>query len=772
MSLLQNQDFIIHRIRSRYLSSMRDGVGERLITLNPGALNLPAYRNAGWGLPQDIKRTYSPPIPTGEYFASTNTNGGVALEEVAVGREVGREVEREREREKEVEREKEKEERQRRREREEEDDSSDLSEDSEGEEEDAQSAEKQIDKIRFDFTKKEVPHRPRAGSSPIRNGPQVLVTSPSSSKNRTRRLRGGSHGDVDFKMPGGEHEVVPGADEQLLSSGLVAQHEKLHAEIASKLRSSPNSSLPRASAMSNDAGTGGGGYDSGDESDASSTMSSDFVITADSGPEVRLASAAVARTSPAVLNALPPPIRPVSQVQPVSQLTRLLKAKETEAESPMDAYRFFAGKGELTPVYLKIFIPFCRDAGPFEIIVNRVAKGEDGAKNRETTVAEAIGYTLYRYMEDKKEPPLKPEQYDINRWTFRMVDDGEPDDDFPPLERLQPVTSYMTKKMPRGRLGGGAREVKVEGEFALVEATEQQYQENCRTTPGAAARKPSLPSAPLLPTASAPAVPAPRQILADVTAPTTTSTPRTGPSKILRIHTASIDQFAQSISVCVTTDTYIAEVLDTVCRKKALDHRKHLFRVTDAAGTIAPLDRTVASLGDRAELDLVRRHPAAPAASPPAAASPAAPLLLTTARTPKKPKFLQPATALWAPDLAGSRDYLKFTVWRKASMGFMARHERILAIDGEYVHVMPSDQKTLLNAFESQAKTRSIHISTIIGCKTYRKAPASFKILVMRPQKETKRYDFEAASEEVAMEVVAALRRATVGFRMDHEGGV
>jgi len=69
-------------------------------------------------------------------------------------------------------------------------------------------------------------------------------------------------------------------------------------------------------------------------------------------------------------------------------------------------------------------------------------------------------------------------------------------------------------------------------------------------------------------------------------------------------------------------------------------------------------------------------------------------------------------------------------------MSFMSRHERILAIDGEYVHIMPSDQKTI---FESP-KTTSIHISAIIGCKVYKKAPANFKIAVMKPQpREPKR---------------------------------
>lgn len=101
-------------------------------------------------------------------------------------------------------------------------------------------------------------------------------------------------------------------------------------------------------------------------------------------------------------------------------------------------------------------------------------------------------------------------------------------------------------------------------------------------------------------------------------------------------------------------------------------------------------------------------------------------------------------------------------------MTFMSRHERILAIDGEYVHIMPSEQeqKTLFET-TSNSKTTSIHISTIIGCKTYRKQPSLFKIVVLRPQREMKRYDFEAVSAEQAVELVGALRKGMARF----EGG-
>ena len=57
--------FTVYRLRAGYLQNIKDGVGERLITLNTSVLNNAAFRSAGWTAnPADIKRTYSPPIPT------------------------------------------------------------------------------------------------------------------------------------------------------------------------------------------------------------------------------------------------------------------------------------------------------------------------------------------------------------------------------------------------------------------------------------------------------------------------------------------------------------------------------------------------------------------------------------------------------------------------------------------------------------------------------------------------------------------------------------
>lgn len=73
------RSFVLYQLRTAYLGSIKDGVGERLISVDSSVLNNPAYRAAGW-VPNasDIKRTYSPPIPTAitsEYFQAPRSAG-------------------------------------------------------------------------------------------------------------------------------------------------------------------------------------------------------------------------------------------------------------------------------------------------------------------------------------------------------------------------------------------------------------------------------------------------------------------------------------------------------------------------------------------------------------------------------------------------------------------------------------------------------------------------------------------------------------------------
>lgn len=74
--------FLIWQLRTSYLTHIKDGVGERLINVDSAILNDPSFRAAGWTANiADIKRCYSPPIPTAitsDYFSAPIRSAGFA----------------------------------------------------------------------------------------------------------------------------------------------------------------------------------------------------------------------------------------------------------------------------------------------------------------------------------------------------------------------------------------------------------------------------------------------------------------------------------------------------------------------------------------------------------------------------------------------------------------------------------------------------------------------------------------------------------------------
>jgi hypothetical protein len=106
----------------------------------------------------------------------------------------------------------------------------------------------------------------------------------------------------------------------------------------------------------------------------------------------------------------------------------------------------------------------------------------------------------------------------------------------------------------------------------------------------------------------------------------------------------------------------------------------------------------------------------------------------------------------------------------------VGRHERILAIDGVYLHVrtlpFPSLTQTLTTSnlqrqimpsakrvtgmFET-GRTSSYHIRSVVACQQSAKSSSSFKLVVHRDG-GTKRYDFEAENPKEASEIVQNVR--------------
>ena len=813
-------------MRTSYLANIKDGVGERLININSSILNTPGFRAAGWHAnPSDIKRTYSPPIPTSshsEYFQGPVVPGIHRItswpeEEdeggVVTGRRsndtIGPAPATKR---------------RRRREQMEEEDSSDLSDESD-DEADAQRAAQQIK-----FTR--MPVRDRAGSSPLRSsdrkeGPEVLITSPSR-RSTDGRLRRGSLGAVEAVKARARRDTTTSSDMSSENEALTPS-AFARRRINSRSMSSGNllDEMLTENADPKAATAADVQNDNSDAESVESTLSSEFgeglhsasLLDAvgvpgldDSSP--RLSSLTPPASSPSKrLKADPNPAihdfpssRPISVVAPISLLGSAIRARKTKPVNPIESFATLSGKGSANPLWIKIYAPFSDDPEtPYEMPLQRTSKG--GA---DTTVAEAIGLSLWRYTEQHLSPALENEKLNFNRWTLRMVEDGEVDFDFPALSRTRPMTDFTSNNNRGAR--GRSRERPYD-EFALVEATSEQFEENQKLTPSDTSAAtttttqddgPDLPD-PAAPTAhsSAPRMPVPSQRFkpvlgqpfssaphnislrpADVPEPQISyATPRMGVIKTLRIRHLDLDITNQATTMDITTDSYIAEILDHVCKLWNLDKAAYTLKVSNTI-TIAPPDRTVEALGTRSDLDLVRRRFGAGPLSltgSPGSASPNAPLLIDI-DGPKKgagagsasssSKFNRAGIGLsllhplaQKQDLISSAsNFKKYNVTRKHLTAFaQASHKRILALDADYIHIMPLDVTTAADRtiYSSGNKTTSIPFADITNTKVSSRHPKVFRVIIRRAG-ESKRYDFEAKDVAEAAEIVDEVKKVMV----------
>jgi len=471
-----------------------------------------------------------------------------------------------------------------------------------------------------------------------------------------------------------------------------------------------------------------------------------------------------------------------------------------------------SGKGDPNPLWIKIYYPFSDDpTAAVETPVRRAAV--DGVT---TTVVELIGLSLWQYAEGKRQPGIDAKDMNVNRWTLRMVEDEEVDFDFPALGRTRAVSDFTSNNnRPRGR----SRD-KPWDEFGLVQASEEQFQENEEQTPQFGAATPAAASTatptpepsrahtplPMSRTVSDnPAMPsfAPNRnpitgpsfaihpIRKDSTGPLLdapamaqpSSTPRTGVSKTVTIHYMDPNSFqATTLPIPTTSDTYIAELFTLACQRLKLDKALFVLKVRGTQ-TVAPQDRTVEALGEKLHLDLFRRRfvgvgdDMGGLAASPGSGSPNAPLLLTAGTTPtKKSKKgfggMLAGRTVDAGNTAAQNGLIglgagvkRYQVIRRQPLSFAPSHPRVLALDGEYVHIMPAATMDGEGAVAvGPGKATSVHLSNVVGCKVSRKHPKLIRMLVYRGENETKRYDFEAQSRDEAAEICGEVRRGVERF--------
>ena len=59
-------------------------------------------------------------------------------------------------------------------------------------------------------------------------------------------------------------------------------------------------------------------------------------------------------------------------------------------------------------------------------------------------------------------------------------------------------------------------------------------------------------------------------------------------------------------------------------------------------------------------------------------------------------------------------------------MRLVGMSERILMIDGEYIHIVPASGGKITQ--DGSGKTTTVHFSNVIGCKVPRKHPTNVKV--------------------------------------------
>ncbi|SPO01067.1 related to stress activated MAP kinase interacting protein [Cephalotrichum gorgonifer] len=827
MSVLQTEDLVSYQLRSNYLDDIGDGVGERLITLNDGFLATAPYKAAGWRTNHALsKRSHSPPIPTAiraEYFQAPRARFALEEEVEDVGLLAtsgadthGPDIATKR---------------RRRREHMEEDDSSDLSDESD-EEADSRAGQQ----IKF----AKLPVRSRAGSSPLQSSNLRQYSTTVSSPRAGPGTRRGSQSALEIVKERVRRDTVT-SSEVSSENEFDASGSHQHREVAREAGRLAAAKASRRRAKSNDELTGGKLQDSifhpeDEEESDNSDLDGAFGESIDStsildgvenplppasptvqvvGTPPRFTRTSTIRRShapqPRVLTALPPPrplstIRPVSMAPPVSMLSELLNSKKSKSKPMMPLQRFasLSGQGDTRqPFSLRIYLPFSEDPeDSLKLLMRRDIIDDAGSNPRPVTVVDLLGLSLLRYVEEKKEPPLPAEKLNVNKWILRMVEDGEIEDDFPPLDRRSALSAFTTANNRAGGASssgparGPARmraNSKVHDDFALVEASAAEYEENKAATPeyepevdmegGVGEEDEDADATPRRTPQQFPSQLVDSQPRQDPVLTTTyrhrnhldqpqvaASAAQTlkGHQKLLRINILSADATpGQLVTVDVTTDTWLTQVRDTVCKKRQLDPSWHVFSI---AGTQVKMDRPVSSLGAVSELDIIRARPQNIQLSTTGSPGSSSPKMLPFTdghhqRRWKKDRFMgaHPLAreALREGGELGNGNYKKYTVWRKQPMRIVGMSERILVIDGEYIHIMAASGG---KAIEGRAKVTTVHFSNVVGCKVMRKHPTTFKIVVYKAT-ESKRYDFEARNANEAADIVQELKKGISPYR-------
>ncbi|KAH9896673.1 SIN1-domain-containing protein [Cubamyces lactineus] len=460
-----------------------------------------------------------------------------------------------------------------------------------------------------------------------------------------------------------------------------------------------------------------------------------------------------------------PPRRPAK-----SALTAMLAAtSNTSSSNPFaELYSAISGRAESESMTVRVFFPMARKPA---------GQALELSVREDATVEEVLGYALWTYWEegwlpkideglDGEEDPKWAIKCSAVGWILRIAEeDGEVDEDFPPPDRTGKISKFNFDA------------------YAVLEATPSQIQQNKileskiqRRISRVVVKKKStgLLNAPSNTSTLAP----PADTLLGTSAglsslgtsvgmfPSSLGPSSShGPPIFLRIRIASAADEPGHVSTTIQASggMYMAEVLDAVCQKRKLNNPKDYALVVEAGEVKMniPLDRTVRSLQGKRDLILMKKNM----------------LREFGVEIRERKGTTDPNASIFTTDVAIQEQslsqmfdlmnaYKRFVVYRKVPM-LVARSARTLAIDGGYIHIIPTVSKAK-HVFDS-GKTSSYHLKSVVTCSQSSKNSAMFKLIVHSGADRSKRYEFEAESPKLAAEIVSTIR--ALKSAMEKPGG-
>lgn len=475
-----------------------------------------------------------------------------------------------------------------------------------------------------------------------------------------------------------------------------------------------------------------------------------------------------------------------------SALTALLNTRSECPHNPFNQrYKSVAGSSVSAggSAVIEVFFPFANESNvpprsmkpnSGALAVNVDTKSMRLSVRKDATMEELIGYGLYCYVEEGWLPALDSslaqdgteEQREIRlstmAWTLRLVEDGEVDDDYPALDRSLTVGKFGADELAiceatpaqikQNQSSSALLERRVSrqrqqpaGLHSLQPPTGMAGSKQTAMTPAQAqSTTGDVQDASMLTVQATPMFPTSLlglrrdgggEISGTFGPATSPNISNHGPPIFLRILVTPSEDVRYKTTLQVTNDRYLADVLETICKRRELGSPEKWALVVPEKDIVVPLDRTVESLQGNYDLALVRRQDLGLQHSG---------AFTTQSTNPNASIFKrisQPEPRYQAAAKEIASVYKSYTVNRRMPT-FLGRHERILTIDGDWLHIIPTETR----AFQTNTTTTSYPIPSIVSC-TQSRLPSSFKVIVMR-ENDQKRYDFEAENSKIAAEIV------------------